>query len=127
MSKNIKREYAGVWMDNRNATIISETETGEFTKGETIMAPANFVSTSEKSKNNAKQGDLLKYFKELSNHLNKYDEIIVFGPGQAQEQFQNHLKEEVQFKNKKVTIDSAEHLTDPQMIAFVRDYFHHKS
>jgi hypothetical protein len=48
---------------------------------------------------------------------------LIFGAGKAQEQFKNFLMEDAHFKTKKITIDSADTLTDPQMIAKVRDFF----
>ena len=38
-------------------------------------------------------------------------------------QFQNYLQQDGQFKNKQVNIDSADKLTDPQIVAKVRDFF----
>jgi enhancing lycopene biosynthesis protein 2 len=64
-----------------------------------------------------------KYFKSVSNLLLHYDEILIFGPGKSQEQFQNHLQGDAQFKSKQITIESAEQLMYPQMIAKVRDFF----
>ena len=124
--KNNQKQYAGVWIDNQNAMIItngSENENGDYTIQNKVKANANRGGGSEHSMNNAKQSDSIKYFKSLSSLLLNYDEILVFGPGQSQEQFQNHLKQDTQFKNKQITIDSAEQLTDPQMIAKVRDFF----
>jgi hypothetical protein len=51
------------------------------------------------------------------------DEILVFGPGKSQEEFQNFLEKDAHFNSKKITVASAEALTDPQMIARVRDFF----
>ena len=73
--------------------------------------------------NNSKQGDFVKYFKSVSGLLTNYDEILLFGPGKSQEQFQNHLHEDAHFKTKQITIESAEQLTDPQMISKVREFF----
>ena len=78
---------------------------------------------SEHAMNSAKHADTLKYFKSLSSSLSKYDEILIFGPGKLQEQFRNFLNEDAQFKHTKISLDTAEHLTDPQMIARVREYF----
>jgi hypothetical protein len=85
--KKTQKQFAGVWIDNQNAMIITN------------------------------------HFKSVSTLLLNYDEILVFGPGKSQEQFQNHLKHDAQFKSKQITIESAEQLTDPQMIAKVRDFF----
>lgn len=126
MKQNNQKQYAGVWLDNDKALIItntSENENGDYTIQDKVKAKETYGGGSEHSINNAKQSDTLKYFKSVSSLLLNYDEILVFGPGKSQEQFQNHLKEDTQFKSKKITIDSAEQLTDPQIIAKVRDFF----
>lgn len=125
MSKNNPRQYAGVWMDNEKAIIISRADDAEAEYGitEKLKANEHQGGGSEHSMNNADQGHNLKYFKSLANRLQVYDEILVFGPGKAQEQFQNHLNDDAPFKNKKISIDSGEHLTDPQMIAKVKEFF----
>ena len=124
MKQSNQKQYAGVWLDNQSAMIISaDPQTGEYAIQDKIKANQNQSGGNEHTMNNAKQSDTLKYFKSVSSHLSGYDEILVFGPGKSQEQFQNHLQEDAQFKNKRVTIGSAEHLTDPQMIAKVRDFF----
>ncbi len=123
MKQQNKKQNAGVWIDNQKAMIITSDNDGDYTIKEKLKADENFGSGSEHSMNNAKQSGNLKYFKTISNQLLKYDEILIFGPGKSQEQLQNHLEEDAQFNKKKISIDSAEHLTDPQMIAKVRDFF----
>ncbi len=122
MKQNNQRQSAGVWLDNQKAVIITNNS-GDYAIQEKVKGSENHGGGSEHSMNNARQTDTLKYFKSISNLLSKYDEILIFGPGKSQEQFQNHLQEDAQFKNKKITIDSAKQLTDPQMIAKVRDFF----
>lgn len=117
-----KKQHAGVWIDNQKAMIITEND-GDFAVKEKLKADENFGGGSEHSINNAKQSGNLKYFKTISSRLLNYDEILIFGPGKSQEQLQNHLEEDAQFNKKKITIDSAEHITEPQMIAMVRDFF----
>ncbi len=126
MKHNNQKQYAGVFLDNDKAMIItanSNNESGDYAIQDRVKAKESHGGGSEHSMNNAKQSDSLKYFKTLSTRLLNYDEILVFGPGKAQEQFQNHLNEDAQFKNKKISIDSAEQLTEPQMVAVVRDFF----
>ncbi|MEJ7828328.1 MAG: hypothetical protein WKF91_09040 [Segetibacter sp.] len=126
MKHNNQKQYAGVFLDNDKAMIItanSDNESGDYTIQDRVKAKESHGGGSEHSMNNAKQSDSLKYFKTLSTRLLNYDEILVFGPGKAQEQFQNHLNEDAQFKNKKISIDSAEQLTEPQMVAVVRNFF----
>ena len=126
MKQNKQKQYAGVWLDNDKAIIITNTsgnDVADYTIQDKLEAREAHGGGSEHSMNSSKQSDSLKYFKALSSLLLNYDEILVFGPGKSQEQFQNHLQEDTQFNSKKITINSAEHLTDPQMIAKVRDFF----
>jgi len=126
MKQDNQKQYAGVWLDNHHAMIITNApgnEKGEYTIQNKIKAKENHGGGSEHSMNNAKQGDLITYFKSVSHQLLNYDEILIFGPGKSQEQLQNHLREDAHFKNKKITIDTANQLTDPQMIAMVREFF----
>jgi hypothetical protein len=126
MKQNNPKQYAGVWLDNNNAMIIANPadEAGDdYTIHNKVKAEKHQGGGSEHSMNNGKQGEVVKYFKSVSNLLLKYDEIFLFGPGKSQEQLQNHLKEDPQFNNKHITIDSADQLTDPQMIARVREFF----
>lgn len=125
MNKNNPLQYAGVWMDNEKAVIISRADEAEATYSITnkLKATAHHAGGSEHAINNAHQGETIKYFKSLAAMLQAYDEILVFGPGKAQEQFQNYVNNDAPFKNKKIHIDSGEHLTDPQMIAKVKAFF----
>ncbi len=124
--KHNQKQYAGVWLDNQHAMIISKsdtTEQGDYAIQDKVKAKEIHGGGSEHGMNNAKQADTLKYFKSVSSLLAPYDEILIFGPGKSQEQLLNHLEEDAQFKNKKMTLDTANHLTDPQIIAKVREFF----
>jgi stalled ribosome rescue protein Dom34 len=126
MKQHTQRTHVGVWLDNAKAIIIAndiENEQEDYAVAEQVKAKGSFGGGSEHSMNNAKQSDLLKYFKSVSGLLTGYDEILIFGPGKSQEQFQHHLQQDAQFNNKQITIESADQLTDPQMIAMVRDFF----
>ncbi|HZF64206.1 MAG TPA: hypothetical protein VEZ55_06975 [Chitinophagaceae bacterium] len=126
MKQHQQKQKAGVWLDNTKAVIITHTledEKGSYSISSKITANEGHSGGSEHSLNNARKTDLLKYFKSLSSHLLAYEELLVFGPGMSQEQFGNHLEGNVQFKGKKITINSTEQLTDPQKVAKVRDFF----
>ena len=123
MKQHEIKQYAGVWLDNQLAMVISTQGTGEYNISGKLKAITNQGGGSEHSMNNGKQSNQLKYFKELALLLTRYDEILLFGPGQSQEQMQHHLREDPQFRHKKITIDSSDQLTEPQRIAKVRDFF----
>ncbi len=123
MKPHDQKQFAGVWVDHQKAIIITK-DTGEYAIKEKIEAPANFEAESEAHLNNAKHADLLSYFKSLSGHLHQYDQVLLFGTGKAQEQFRNYLNDDSKFRDMKITVENTQHLTDPQMLAKVRDFFH---
>src|SRR6185436_19558730 len=78
MKKNTQKQFAGVWMDNAKAIIISnspETENSDYTIRDKVKAKENHAGGSEHSMNKSKQGDFAKYFKSVSGLLSNYDEI----------------------------------------------------
>ncbi|MBK8830873.1 MAG: hypothetical protein IPN60_08450 [Saprospiraceae bacterium] len=79
MKDQHQKQYAGVWMDHRNAVFIPFTD-GAFAIQE--------------------------------------DKVC-----KSQEEFLNFLNDDNHFKNKKITLGSAEKMTDPQTVAKVRDFF----
>ena len=126
MKEQAQKQFAGVWLDNRHATIITrpvDTAPGEYSVLEKVQSTVTQGGGSEHTMSNSIKTEQQKYFKTLSHLLVSYDEILIFGPGQSQEQFQNHLREDAQFKNKRIMIHSSDQLTDPQRIAKVRSFF----
>lgn len=124
MKQSNQKQFVGVWLDQHKAIIIAmENGSEEYTILDKEKAPETHGGGNEHSIHNAQQANLLKYFKSVSKVLVKYDEIMLFGPGKAQEQFQKHLQEDSQFNGKKIVVESADQLTDSQMIAKVGDFF----
>ena len=120
------RRQAGLWLDQRSAILISrdpENGDGDYAIQEKLHADEEQRGGNEHTMNSGKQADTLKYFKTLANLLSGYDEILIFGPGKLQEQFRNFLKDEAHFNDTKITLDTTDHQTDPQMIAQVRGFF----
>lgn len=126
MKSSVPKQTAGVWLDSQHAIIMAgnpESENGEYSIQAKASSNTYHGGKGEHAKNNADQSNLQQYFKSVANLLLKYDEILLFGPGKSQEQFLNFLNEDAHFQNKQITLDSAKHLTDAQMIAKVKDFF----
>ncbi len=118
-----QKQYAGIWMDHHNAIFIT-LENGEFAiQEEKIVAGEYHGDKGEHASNNAEKTDNRKYYKTIASHLLKYDEIFIFGPGKSQEELLNFLHDDQHFKHKKITLGSAEKMTNPQTVAKVRDFF----
>lgn len=127
--KQQQKRVAGVYLDSTKAVVIRpapDYEEGDYIIQDKIEAEIHDRAGDKDSRKQAKQSDLLKYYKSVAALLLAYEEIYIFGPGNAQEQFQNHLKDDAQFKQKDFTIDSSEQMTEPQMIVKVRAHFSEK-
>ena len=126
MKPQAEKQFAGVWLDTSTATIIAKIQDaslGEYSIRDKVRASEVHGRGSEHTMSNAKRTEQLKYFKTLSNLLLPFDEILLFGPGQSQEQFQNHLQDDIGFRSKRITIQSSDQMTSPERIAKVRDFF----
>ena len=126
MKQQQQKRVAGVYLDSTKAVVIRpapDYEEGDYIIQDRIEPDTHDREGDKDSKNHAKQSDLLKYYKSLATLLLVYDELYIFGPGNAQEQFQNHLRDDAQFNQKQFAIDSSEQMTEPQMIVKVRTHF----
>jgi stalled ribosome rescue protein Dom34 len=124
-NQNVKLS-AGVWMDNQNAMVISRPEASnleDFEIRNKVKSKEYHGGKGEHGSNNADQANSQHFYKDIAHLLLPFDEILIFGPGKAQEEFQNYLKADMHFDRKKIVIDSADRLSDPQMIAKVRTHF----
>jgi stalled ribosome rescue protein Dom34 len=117
-----EKKRAGIWMDHRQAIFITE-ENGHFAIKERIHGEEYVGRKGESFANNAEQTINRKYHKAIANHLLEFDEIYLFGPGTSQEELRNFLHEDRHFNNKLITLGTTDRITDPQMIAQVRDFF----
>jgi stalled ribosome rescue protein Dom34 len=123
MKQEHQKQYAGVWMDHHNALFITR-DNGDFALlEEKVVAGEYHGDKGEHASMNAEKTDNRKYFKTIASHLLNFDEIFIFGPGKSQEEFLNFLHDDQHFKNKKITLGSAEKMTNPQTVAKVKDFF----
>jgi hypothetical protein len=122
MKEQQPKQMVGVWMDHRNAIFISNAN-GEFAIHEKVKADEYHGDKGEHAAMNAEKADNRKYYKAISHLLVNYDDIFIFGPGKSQEELRNFLHEDQHYKSKRIALATAEHITDHQMVAKVRDHF----
>jgi hypothetical protein len=135
-------KQVGVWMDYSKSMIIGynsgsailieeidspyeriKREDGEV-KDSTWFSPnPEHASNNEHKKNNITQNEINEYFKMMEAKLSGYDEILIFGPGKAKEQFSNRIKDLKAYSGKWLSVQNADKLTPNQLLAFVRDFF----
>ena len=116
----INQKKFGVWMDTQQATIVSSDNQG--TDSLVIIAHINGEvvthNTSEKNEHNDKRTLQLKFFKEISSHLQNATHLHATGTGQIQEQFIHYLAATPQFKNLKTEESTANKMSDKKLVEF---------
>ena len=119
-------QHAGIWLDGHHAILVANApgnETEDFVIETRIQPSEHPSSGSEHTRQNSKQGDHLHFFKEVAAALLPFDEILVIGPGTAQEQLLHFLQTDNQFAHKKITLGTASQLSDHELIDRVRSFF----
>ena len=130
-------QQLGLWIDHRQATIVTVTETGEETseilsdvekqlrrsgdsplKGsyEALQMPA------DDSLQRARTGELNTYYDEVIAHIRDADSILIMGPGVAKHELQKRM-EENRLGARVVGVETVDNLTEPQLVAKVRQHF----
>ena len=122
MKEHQDKQTIGVWMDQSHAILITPSN-DDYTVSEKVKSDEYHGHSGEHASMNADKAHSRKFYQAISHRLLNYDEIYIFGPGKSQEQLRNFLQEDQHFKGKRIALGSADHLTDHQMIAKVRDFF----
>lgn len=127
----------GLWIDHRKTTIISMTEQGEETSeilsnvenqlwrsGDSPVKATyeSFQVPADNSRQRARTGELNAYYDEVILQIRDADSILIIGPGAAKNELQKRL-EDNRLGSKVVGVETVDNLTEPQIIAKVRQHF----
>jgi stalled ribosome rescue protein Dom34 len=121
------KKYLGVWMDHSVAHFVEYTKHSMPIENDDItltQEEKNTVASDSEStiqnKENQKQGE---FYKKLADVIKDYDEVLLFGPTNAKAELHNILKEDHHFDDIKMSVESADHMTQNQQVAFVKAHF----
>ena len=121
-----KQENLGVWMDHSTAHLIdvgagknNHAISSKFTSDTKEEA----LKRSESLMHNKEQQMHEAYYKEISEVILKYDNVLLFGPTNAKTELLNYLHKDPHFKDKKIDVESADKMTDNEKEAFVKKHF----
>lgn len=120
----MKKEL-GLWIDHREAVIVTLTHEGEEIK--------RINSDVEKQGGSPEGKPEDQRDRRFTNHLNHYydeviavirdaDSILILGPGEAKGELEKRLEHE-KLSRRIVGIEAADRLTEPQIVAKVRQHF----
>ncbi|SFI74125.1 hypothetical protein SAMN05421638_0916 [Kaistella treverensis] len=121
-----ERRLAGIWMDTQNAIVVKNHDIEsayKFFLCDPVKRDVQGGNSSEKNANNVEQTNTMKFFKELESLITNTEELYLTGTGDIQEQFKHHLADTAQFKNLKVTLDTAQQMSPEQVLETVKKHY----
>jgi stalled ribosome rescue protein Dom34 len=110
-----------VWLDSDHAHIHKFTTDGVNQEN---------LKRHEKDHHTHNRGDVSKnsetFFHELATKLKDAERILLIGPGLGKTHFKSHLESHHHGKlsEKVIGVETVDHLTDNQIDAYARKYFH---
>ena len=122
----------GLWIDHREAVIVTITDEGEKTTRiySDIEVDAQFSGSSrsagsqdsENMQDRKYTNNLGRYYDAIIGYIRDADSIQIFGPGEAKGELVKRLKSK-NLRKRIVSIETTDKLTDPQIAAKVRQHF----
>ncbi len=131
-------KIAGLWIDHRKALIVVATDKGEETKlivskvekqlrrsGDSPLKGSHESQTvpSDDSRQRRLTGELGIFYDAVVASIRNSDSILIFGPGEAKGELKKRLIRD-KLGKRIVRIEKADKMTDLQIAAKVREYFH---
>ena len=121
------KKTVGVWIDHNKAVIVFVTG-----KEEEIKLINSNIERHHRQSGVSMPADDIRQ-RELTEHLNIYydevfecireaESVLIFGPGEAKGEFKKRLERQTR-RGRIVGIEPADKMTDPQIVAKVRDHF----
>lgn len=137
--KAYRRNVAGLWLDRRQAVVVSITDIGEFVtriesdierkvrlSGGSRMKKTPYgpqqVSVDGKQEARIKR-QLRRYYQEIISSIQDANKILIFGPGEAKAELHKELGKTGWVAQKIITVEPADKMTDRQIAAKVRRFF----
>lgn len=130
----------GIWIDKREAKIVSIEDKNE--QLDTIVSEIEEFHVSGGSRSKSKTGpqdvvqdrkylerekhQLADFFKDIITSIDSPDALIIFGPAQTGEKLYNEMEKHPRLYKKIKAVEKADNMTDKQVMAWVRNYFNDK-
>ena len=119
----------GVWIDHKKAVIVSASEGQVTTKtlASDVAAHPHFGGQQdgggEKKYEERHRQSLNRYYDEVIAHLGEPEALLILGPGEAKLEFKERLGRSRAPTPPVVDVETAGKLTDPQIVAKVKEHF----
>ena len=137
--KAYQKNYVGLWIDHRQAVLVSITDGAETIKridsdierkvrlsggsrtAKTPYGPQQ-VSVDGKQQERIKQ-QARQYYQQIIRRIQDATKILIFGPGEAKTELKKEIEKSKKLVAKKITVQTADKMTERQIAARVRQFF----
>ncbi len=130
-------QHIGIWIDGSRAvvatpgsadvvTIVSDVEAHTRVVGSGGGYPGSSSSQgggSEKRSEARHENSLERFYDDILARIGTPETILVFGPGETKLHFKNRLAEIKGPAKPHIDVESADKLTDAQIVAYVAEHF----
>jgi stalled ribosome rescue protein Dom34 len=124
------KKTVGLWIDHRKAVIVFVDGKEEeivliSSKEETQHAQSGVSKPADDIRQRELTGHLNSYYDEVVSCIRDTEFILIFGPGEAKGELKKCLEKD-HLGGRIVSIEPADKMTDPQIVAKVKEYFLHQ-
>lgn len=137
----MSRKHIGLWIDHEKAFIvlivndheslqIIESNVGRHvrlaggSRSATIYGPQDVASESQREAKYRHKLD--QHYTEVIDTIRDADAIVIMGPGEAKTELKKAIDESPPLAKRIREVIAADKMTQPQLMAKVRTYFHQK-
>ena len=119
----------GVWLDHKSAVIVStsaghvSSKTLESEVGAHPRYSGQEGGGGEKKYEQRHGEQLDRYYDDIISQLGLPEAVLIFGPGEAKLELKERLSRFKALSGCTVDLETADKLTDPQIVAKVKDHF----
>ena len=119
----------GIWIDHKQAIVVtlSGDHVATTTLESDVAAHPHFGGKQdgggEKKYEERRHQDLDRYYDEVVGHVTQADRLLLLGPGEAKLELKARLDRSKAHAGRTVEIQTADKLTDAQVVAAVKDHF----
>lgn len=119
----------GIWIDHKSAVIVSvsagrvTTKTVESEIGGHPRYSGQHDGGGEKKYEQRHGQQLDQYYDDVISQLGHPEALLIFGPGEAKLELKERLGRSKGQPERTIDIETADKLTDPQIVAKVKEHF----
>lgn len=122
-------DYTGIWIDHSKAVIVCASGNGITTETVTsdVAGHPRFSggrgSEGEKHYESRHGQELDRYYGDVINRIAEPDQLLILGPGEAKTELRERLTHVKAHAQCAVAVEAADKLTEPQIVARVKEHF----